>query len=83
MTVKIIYSFAKGIYIGQGQSLGPKSPVETPICRPWLPDSTPPQPLPRPPILVPPPDIPAGRAVPQRLHTPRNAKFTLEQLLPQ
>ena len=70
-------------YIGQGQSFGPKSPVGAPTDRPWVPESLAPRPLPRPPPPAAPPDGPEGRALPQRLHTPRNAKFTLEQLLRQ
>lgn len=67
-------------YIGQDQSLGPKSPpVGAPLERPWAPESLP-RPLPRPPPHAPPPEAPTGRALPQRLHTPRNAKFTLAQL---
>lgn len=69
--------------MGQDQSFGPKSPVAAPICRPWLPNSLPARPLPRPPAFPPAPGPPTGRAVPQRLHTPRNAKFTFEQLLAQ
>lgn len=69
-------------YIGQGQSFGPKRPVGAPTERPWPAESGPPRPLPRPPAPAPLPDTPEGRALPQRLHTPRNAKFTFEQLLP-
>jgi hypothetical protein len=70
-------------YIGQVQSFGPKSPVGAPTDRPGTPMSLAPRPLPWPPAPAPPPDGPEGRALAQRLHTPRNAKFTLEQLLEQ
>lgn len=71
-------------YIGQDQSLGPNSPpVVAPPGRPCTPESWPPRPLPLPPAPAPPPEAPTGRALPQRLHTPRNAKFTFVQLLGQ
>lgn len=66
----------KSSYIGHVQSFGPKRPVVAAVDRPRPPS---PRPLPRPPPPEPP--TPAGRAVPQRLQTPRNAKLTLEQLL--
>ncbi len=68
--------------MGQGQSFGPKRPVGAPIARPGPLESWLPRPLPRPPAPAPLPKPPEGRALPQRLHTPRNAKFTFEQLLP-
>ena len=69
--------------MGQDQSFGPKRPVGPPTgVLPWAPESWLPRPLPRPPAPAPLPKPPAGRALPQRLHTPRNAKFTFEQLLP-
>lgn len=66
-------------YIGQDQSLGPNSPAVAPAGRPIPPESCPERPLPRPPPPAT-PEAPAGRALPQRLHAPRKAKFTLEQL---
>lgn len=66
-------------YMGQDQSFGPKSPVGPAAARVLPAASAAPRPLPLPPPPAP-PDTPAGRAVPQRLQTPRKAKFTLEQL---
>uniref|UniRef100_A0A7C8YR82 Uncharacterized protein n=1 Tax=Opuntia streptacantha TaxID=393608 RepID=A0A7C8YR82_OPUST len=66
-------------HIGQGQSLGPKSPVGPAAPRPRPAASVGPRPLPLPAVPPPPLETPAGRAVPQRLHTPRKAKFTLAQ----
>jgi hypothetical protein len=73
-------------YMGQFQSLGPKRPGGPPGPRPpLLPASGGPRPRPRPPPMPPPPPpaFPAGRPVPHRLQTPRNAKLMLPQLHPQ
>jgi hypothetical protein len=70
-------------YIGHGQSFGPNSPGGPPTAAgpAWLLPfaSALPRPLPLPPPPAPPP-TPEGRAAPQRLQTPRKAKFTLPQL---
>jgi len=72
-------------YIGHGQSFGPNNPGGPPTTAAAAPArllplaSALPWPLPLPPPPPPAPPTPAGRAAPQRLQTPRKAKFTLPQ----